>query len=86
MQNLKAVIMGMATARALFWSNMPNPAIAPASFGIIKPGPRAVVVLAEAAHFYSAWFAMGNDLSPKSPPSSPGAPLRDKIPAFHRKC
>jgi hypothetical protein len=29
MQNLKAVTMGMATARALFGSNKPNPAIAP---------------------------------------------------------
>jgi hypothetical protein len=26
-QNLKAVTMGMVTARALFWSNKPNPAI-----------------------------------------------------------
>jgi hypothetical protein len=24
---MKAVMMGMATARALFWSNKPNPAI-----------------------------------------------------------
>ena len=27
MQNLKAVTMGMVTARALFWSNKPNPAM-----------------------------------------------------------
>jgi hypothetical protein len=45
-----------------------------------------VVVLAEAGLFFSAWFDLGNDLSPKSPPSSPGAPLRDKTPVFHRKC
>jgi hypothetical protein len=27
MQNLKAVAMGMVTARALLWSNKPNPAM-----------------------------------------------------------
>jgi hypothetical protein len=29
MQNLKAVTMSMATARAPFWSNKPNPATHP---------------------------------------------------------
>jgi hypothetical protein len=29
MQNLKAVTMGVVTARTLFWSNKPNPATAP---------------------------------------------------------